>query len=58
MNCVYLQKPLINNYLKATREKEEKQNNAKTKKHSIYRWERASKKSFEMVKERLKRPIR
>lgn len=27
-------------------------------KSNIYRWERASKKSFEMVKERLKRPIR
>jgi len=46
------------NWVKEIREKEEKQNNAKTKKHSIYRWERASKKSFEMVKERLKRPIR
>lgn len=45
-------------WLKRLREKEEKQNNAKTKKHNIYRWERASKKSFEMVKERLKRPIR
>ena len=46
------------NWVKEIREKEEKQKNKKAKKHNIYRWERASKKSFEMVKERLKRPIR
>ncbi|MEF3080057.1 HEAT repeat domain-containing protein [Winogradskyella poriferorum] len=45
-------------WLKRLREKEEKQKNKRAKKHNIYRWERASKKSFEMVKERLKRPIR
>lgn len=45
-------------WLKILRDKEEKQNNVKTKKYNIYHWERASKKSFEMVKERLKRPIR
>lgn len=28
------------------------------KKHNIYRWERTSKKNFDLVKERLKRPIR
>jgi len=46
------------NWVKEIREKDEKQKNSKAKKHNIYRWERASKKSFEMVKERLKRPIR
>lgn len=30
----------------------------KYKKYKIYRWERASKKSFERVKEQLKRPVR
>ena len=35
--------------------KESKKPKAKS---NIYRWERASKKSFEMVKDRLKRPIR
>ncbi len=39
--------------------KQKTQNKVKTnKKHNIYRWERSSKKSFEIVKERLKRPIR
>lgn len=46
------------NWVKDIRDKEERQKNQKPKKHNIYRWERASKKSFEMVKERLKRPIR
>jgi len=46
------------NWVKEIRDKEEKQKNKKAKKHNIYRWERASKKSFEIVKERLKRPIR
>ncbi len=40
------------------REKREKFEANKGKKYNIYRWERASKKSFDMVKERLKRPIR
>lgn len=35
-----------------------KQHKNKTKKHNIYRWERASKKSFERVKEQLKKPMR
>jgi uncharacterized protein (DUF2344 family) len=30
----------------------------RNKKHKIYRWERASKKSFDRVKEQLKRPMR
>ncbi|WP_422107581.1 HEAT repeat domain-containing protein [Winogradskyella sp.] len=38
--------------------KEAKQKEKTEKKYNIYRWERSSKKSFEMVKERLKRPIR
>ena len=46
------------NWVKNLRDKEERQKSAKVKKHNIYRWERTSKKSFEMVKERLKRPIR
>lgn len=45
-------------WVKNLRDKEEKQKNKKVKKHNIYHWERASKKSFEIVKERLKRPIR
>lgn len=45
-------------WVKEIRDKKEKQNEQRDKKHNIYRWERASKKSFEMVKERLKRPIR
>ena len=46
------------NWVKEIRDKEERLKNKKAKKHNIYRWERASKKSFEIVKERLKRPIR
>ena len=40
------------------RDKDAQQKKKPEKKRSIYRWERSSKKSFEMVKERLKRPIR
>ncbi|WP_430466636.1 HEAT repeat domain-containing protein [Winogradskyella ouciana] len=46
------------NWVKEIREKKEKQSGQRDKKHNIYRWERTSKKNFEMVKERLKRPIR
>lgn len=46
------------NWAKVIRDKEERQLQKTEKKHNIYKWERASKKSFEMVKERLKRPIR
>ena len=46
------------NWVKILRDKEEKQKSRKAKKQNIYRWDRASKKSFDMVKERLKRPIR
>lgn len=46
------------NWVKEIREKKEKQDGQPHKKHNIYRWERTSKKNFEMVKERLKRPIR
>ena len=45
------------NWVKELRDKEERQKHKKEKKYNIYKWERASKKSFEMVKERLKRPI-
>lgn len=38
--------------------KDAKQHTKKEQKYNIYRWERTSKKNFEMVKERLKRPIR
>ena len=43
-------------WLKLSREKENRK--VKKRKRNIYKWERSSKKSFEMVKERLKRPIR
>ncbi|WP_233702523.1 HEAT repeat domain-containing protein [Hyunsoonleella flava] len=46
------------NWVKEVRDRAAKQEANKDKKHNIYRWERASKKSFEIVKERLKRPIR
>ena len=46
------------NWVKILRDKEDKQKSRKAKKHNIYRWDRTSKKSFDMVKERLKRPIR
>jgi HEAT repeat protein len=45
-------------WVKEIRDKEEKQKIKKERKYTIHRWERASKKSFELVKERLKRPIR
>ncbi len=44
--------------MKKTRSKEEKNKVKKDEKYNIYRWDRASKKSFELVKEHLKRPIR
>lgn len=40
------------------RAKHAKYETNRNKKYKIYRWERASKKSFERVKEQLKRPIR
>ena len=46
------------NWLKEKRDKEAKLETNKGKKYKIYRWERASKKSFDRVKEQLKRPIR
>lgn len=46
------------NWVKEIRDKEAKQESNKDKKYNIYRWERASKKSFERVKEQLKRPMR
>ncbi|MEW4924925.1 HEAT repeat domain-containing protein [Algibacter sp. 2305UL17-15] len=50
------------NWVKELRDKEVKLNANveanKGKKHTIYRWERASKKSFDRVKEQLKRSIR
>lgn len=46
------------NWVKELRDIKEKQEANKGKKHNIYRWERASKKSFERVKEQLKRPMR
>lgn len=36
----------------------EKREANKDKKYKIYRWERASKKSFDRIKEQLKRPLR
>lgn len=48
------------NWVKLQREKEAKAkaNAENSKKHNIYRWERSSKKSFDRVKEQLKKPIR
>lgn len=46
------------NWVKELRDKEEKRNAKKDKKHHIYRWKRASKQSFDRVKEQLKKPIR
>ena len=46
------------NWDKETRENNAKYQANRNKKHKIYRWERASKKSFDRVKEQLKRPMR
>jgi len=46
------------NWVKELRDKEAKQETNKGKTYNIYRWERASKKSFERVKAQLKRPMR
>ncbi|EDP71992.1 hypothetical protein FBALC1_12862 [Flavobacteriales bacterium ALC-1] len=46
------------NWVKELRDKEEKTKVKKDKKHNIYRWKRASKASFDRVKEQLKKPIR
>ncbi|WP_400080661.1 HEAT repeat domain-containing protein [Winogradskyella sp. R77965] len=46
------------NWVKEIRDKEEQRNIKKDKKHNIYRWKRASKQSFDRVKEQLKKPMR
>ncbi len=46
------------NWLKEKRDKNAKLEANKNKRHKIYRWERSSKKSFDRVKEQLKRPMR
>lgn len=46
------------NWLKKQRESDKKREANKGEKYKIYRWERASKKSFDCVKEQLKRPMR
>ena len=46
------------NWVKELRDKEEKRKVKKDKKHNIYRWKRASKESFDRVKEQLKKPMR
>ena len=45
-------------WVKQLRDSQEKFEESKGRKYGIYRWERTSKKNFEMVKERLKKPIR
>ena len=45
-------------WLKNIRDKEESQKNKAPRKYNIHRWERSSKKSFDRVKEQLKKPIR
>ncbi|MEM1001330.1 MAG: HEAT repeat domain-containing protein [Bacteroidota bacterium] len=54
-------KPISNKRLDWFKYYSNKNKDSKEKKkgkHNIYRWERTSKKNFELVKERLKRPIR
>jgi hypothetical protein len=46
------------NWLKEIGNKDLKRQVKKDKKHNIYRWKRASKESFDRVKEQLKKPIR
>lgn len=46
------------NWLKQIRDNKAKYEANKHRKYKIYRWERASKKSFDRVKEQLKKPIR
>lgn len=46
------------NWVKEVRDKEAKFEANKDKKYNIYRWERASKKSFDRVKAQLKKPMR
>lgn len=46
------------NWVKEKRENTAKFEVNKEKKYTIYRWERASKKSFDRVKEQLKKPMR
>lgn len=45
-------------WVKRLRDSQKKFEESKGRKFGIYRWERTSKKNFEMVKERLKKPIR
>ena len=45
-------------WFKTIQRKEEQLKEKKQQKYNIYKWKRSSKKSFEMIKERLKRPIR
>jgi len=45
-------------WVRELREKKEKFEASKGQKSNIYKWERTTKKNFEMVKERLKSPIR
>ena len=45
-------------WLKTARDNAAKKEPKTHKNHTIFRWERTSKKSFDHVKERLKRPIR
>ncbi|MEL0457020.1 HEAT repeat domain-containing protein [Flavobacteriaceae bacterium SZ-1-7] len=44
-------------WVKQVQDRKAKYEANKNKKYNIYRWERASKKSFDRVKEQLKRPI-
>ncbi|GAA4893514.1 hypothetical protein GCM10023311_17600 [Flaviramulus aquimarinus] len=46
------------NWANKTLESQAKHEANKNKKYKIYRWERASKKSFDRVKEQLKKPMR
>lgn len=46
------------NWAKEYRDKQKRQKNKAPRRYNIYRWERSSKKSFDLVKEQLKKPIR
>jgi len=45
-------------WLEKLRKAEEKNKASKTQKSKIYKWNRTSKRSFDIVKEQLKRPMR
>ena len=55
LNSIIAKKRL--SWLKLARDRHDKRKANRGKKYKIYRWERASKQSFDRVKEQLKRPM-